>query len=332
MSDMWFEASDNHEAMAREAALARAGAELDGVMPFLLAARSPGEYEHREALALSSMASIAEGCGIDTADLMATARRRYDLYRQALAEGVDPLTELIQSTRTYGTGPEEGYEHEEGPDFSHGYSEVPQGPLQSADPRVVQVRPPSAGPVQEATGSLRRRADATPQSAMTPGYAPMPGDTGTGSGSVDMGLPSSSMQGTPPSLPAGVPGQTSAPLTPPDIGQVTSSRDPVRRKVMAVTAAVSVSNPQLPATECERIARLVVGRYLTADLSSSVMNDDPGSGGGGSGGSSGGSGGGAVDHMLEGQGLRSMLPGMGGGAGEGAAAGGLEDAAMLAAL
>jgi len=64
-----------------------------------------------------------------------------------------------------------------------------------------------------------------------------------------------------------------------------------------------------------------------------VMSNGPVNGDGGSP-SSGGksSGGGAVTHMLEGQGLRSMLPGMGGGAaaGEGAAGGELADAALLA--
>jgi hypothetical protein len=343
--DLWNEASDGHDAMAREASLALADAELEAVMPFLLASRTAQEYAHRSALAQESISSIAARCGIDEDELFATAQRRYDLYRQALAEGQDPLDEVMRSVHTYGTGPEEGYEHEEGPDFSHGYSEVPQGAPGGPDPRVTQVRPPSARPVQEATGA-RRTADSSPQSAMTPSYAPMPADTGTGAGSVDMGMPSASMQGMSPSLPAGVPGQTSAapvpssaalppaaPSSAAPVGQVTSSRDPVRRRVMAVTAAVAASNPQLPEAECGRIARLVVGRYLRqADLDSSVMNDDPGSGGGGSGGSPGGSGGGAVQHMLEGQGLRSMIPGAGGGAGAGAAAGGLEDAAMLAAL
>jgi hypothetical protein len=333
--DLWAEASAGHDSMAREAALDLANAELEGVMPFLLASRSAAEYEHRMALATESISSIATRCGIDEGELAETARRRYDLYRQALAEGQDPLDEVVQSTRTYGTGPEEGYGHEEGPDFSRGYSEVPAGAPGGPNPAVTQVRPPQAGPVQEATGA-RRTADSSPQSAMTPAYSPMPGDTGTGSGSVDMGLPSAGMQGMAPSLPAGVPGQTSAPFTPPSLNPVTSSGDPVRRKVMAVTAAVAASNPQLPEGECQRIARLVVGRYLQADLSSSVMSDAPvnsGGGGGGSDGSSGDSGGGGmVQHGLEWQGLKSIIPGAGGAGGAAAAGGEAADAVGLLAL
>jgi hypothetical protein len=128
---------------------------------------------------------------------------------------------------------------------------------------------------------------------------------------------------------------------PPGIGQVTSGGDPVRRKVASVAAVVAATNPGLPRGECERVARLVVGRYLRqADLTDSVMSDAPMSPGQPSGsGSSGGSGGGSpFSHMLEGQGLRSMIPGMGGGsggaaAGEGAGAGAeLAELAPLAAL
>jgi len=130
--------------------------------------------------------------------------------------------------------------------------------------------------------------------------------------------PNPSAGGLTPSLPAGVPGSNDdmMPITPPSIGQVTSSADPVRRRVMAVTAAVSAVNPQLGEGEAERVARQIVGRYFQADLSGSVMNDEPvndsssqgaSSGTGGSSGSGEGVGG-VVQHGLEWQGIRSLLP------------------------
>jgi hypothetical protein len=125
---------------------------------------------------------------------------------------------------------------------------------------------------------------------------------------------------------------TSYDLTPAQ--DVTAARrDPVRRQVEAIAASVAASNPQLPASECRRVARRVVGGYLRrADLASSVMSDEPwadssGSAGSGSGGS--GDGGGAIQHGLEWRGLRSMMPG---GGGAGAAAGAGEDLAGVAEL
>lgn len=315
--ELWDDAAAEHEAMRHQAALALADAELEAVMPFLLASRSAQEYAHRSALARESILSIAARCGIDEADLMATARRRYELYRHALAEGTDPLQALdpLLNGGGNGSGPEKPDEHTEGPDWSGGYSEVPQGAPGGPNPGVTRPRPPSAGPVQEATGSLRRTADDD-----TSPFMPMPPDTGVGSGSVDMSTPDPNMDNLTPSLPAGVAGNDTTPITPPSIGQVTSSADPVRRKVLAVTAAISATNPHLPQRECERVARQVVGRYLReADLAGSVMDDQPvssggSSGGSGSGDSSGGGVGGAIQHGLEWEGLKGL---MGGGAGAG---------------
>jgi hypothetical protein len=338
--DLWEEASEDASRMRRQAAMARADAELnDSVLPFLLASLSAAEYGHREAVAMGSLSSIAYRCDVDVAELAATARRRWELYRQALAEGADPVAQLEPALNGsgYGSGPEKPDEHDEGPDFSHGYSEVPPGPPGGPGPQVTRPRPPMSGPVQEATG-MRRRADSTPESAMTQPYmTASPPDTGTGAGSVDTSTPSSP-GGMTPSLPAGVTsnGDDTVPLTPSGIGQVTSAGDPVRRKVMAVTAVISSANPGLAAGECARVARLVVGRYLReADLTDSVVNDGPMSSGQQSGGSSsGGDGGGMMSRVLEGQGLRSMIPGMGGGGAAGAAggAGAIEEAAPLLAL
>lgn len=335
MTSLWDEASAYHETMAREAALALADAEMEAVMPFLLASRSAEEYVHRSALAQDSIAAIAARCGLDADELLTTARRRFELYREALADGdsnapiFDELRRQDGGGSGFGGGPEKPDEHSEGPG-PDAYSEVPPGPPRGPNPGVTAPRPPMAGPVQEATGSLRRQAE-----TLVP---PMPPDTGTGRGSVDMGLPSSSLDGRSPSLAAGGTAGNTAPITPPEIGQVTSSRDPVRRRVMAVTAAIRETNPHLPAAECERVARQVVGRYMRhADLAGSAMDDQPvGSGGGGNGGGnsggSGGGGGGLVQKGLEWKGLRSMMPGGGGGAAADAAGAGAADLADVAAV
>lgn len=316
--DLWEAATEDGGSLRREAALASAGAELETVMPFLLAARSGQEFAHRVAMARDSLAAIAASSGLGEDELVATARRRFELLREAYAEGVDPVVALepLLNGGGYGQGPEKPDEHDEGPDFSHGYSEVPAGPPGGPDPQVTSVRPPSTGPVQEATGRMRRHADASSQVPMPAPYQAQPLDTGAGPGSVDTGVASPQTMGMPPSLP---------------VGQATASRDPVRRRVTAVASVIARSNPGLPASECDRIGRIVVGRYLrSADLDSSVENNQP-VGGGGSGGGSGSSGGGGgglgttVEHGLAWKGLSSMMPG---GEAMGAAAGG-EGAAEL---
>jgi hypothetical protein len=328
--ELWIEASADHEGLVREAAFARADAELEPVMSFLLGARSPQEFAHRSALAQESVRSVASLCGVGEDELMATARRRFELYRQALAEGVDPLQEVVDCSHASG-GPEKPDEHSTGP-APDAYSEVPPAPPRGPAPQVTQVRPPQMGPVQEATGSLRRRADTGGAADMTPFYTPpMPPDTGTGMGSTDTSVPGANTNDMTPSLPNSGPAGANAPM--PEIGQVTSSKDPVRRQVLATAALIRQANRHLPPAECERVARQVVGRYLTADLAGSVMDDDPGSGGGDGGGSHD-SGTGPFGHMLEWKGLNSMMPGGGGGAaGEAAGAGeGLGELAGLAAL
>jgi hypothetical protein len=330
--DLWYGASADHEQMARQAAMARAEAEFAAVFPFLAAAASEPEFLHRMFLAGDRLQAIAASSGTDVEDLEALAGRRWRLMREALAEGESPLSEVMNATHERGSGALKDYQHSEAPDFSEGYSEVPAGAEQGPDPQVTQVRPPQTGPVQEATGSLHREADAAMMTA--PYTAPQPPDTGTGRGSLDTGLPQAG--GNTPSLPAGVSGGNSPdnPITPRSIGQVTSSTDPVCRRVLAVTAAVAASNPQLPESECERVARLVVGRYLTADLAGSVTSDAPVNDGSGDGGGDGGSKGpGMAGRFLEYRGLQSVLPNLGGGAGEAAGAGeGLMGAAELAAL
>lgn len=323
--DLWDGSWAEHDLGRRQAALDLADAHLETVMPFLLAARSPQEYAHRSALAQGSIAAIAHACDLDPEDLMATARRRYELCREALAEGQDPAEEvagLASNGSGYGSGPAKPDEHDEGPDFSGSYAEVPQGAPGGPSPDVTRPRPPYAGPVTQATGSLRRQADAMPESAMMPAFTPP--ETGTGPGSLETGVPSPEMGGMAPTLPAG---SGEGPLPPRQ-----ASADPVLREVIRVEAMISRSNPGLPEPECGRIARAVVGRYLTAatDLSSQVISDTP-AGPGPAAPQGGDHGGGAASHMLEGQGLRSLLPGMGGG-GAAAGAGELAEAAPLLAL
>lgn len=334
VDDLWTIASDEHDGFAREAALARSDAELEGIMPFLVAARSDQEFFHRLAMAGEALATVEARYGLEQGELTETAARRYALYREALAEGTDStvaLDPLLQGGG-YGQGPERPDSHTEGPDFSGGYSEVPAGAPGGPDPRVTQVRPEAPGPVNQATGSLRRRADNSPASVMTNPY--MPPNLGTGNGSVDVGVANPAAGGYAPSIPAGMPGGAVAPVGTQQ--QVTSSRDPVRSRVLRATAMIAQANPGLPQQECERLGRRVVSEYLKkADLTDSVMGNGPMTDSGSSGGSGSGGGHSSMgENMLAGQGLRSMIPGGGGGAaaGAGEAAGGAGELAELAPL
>jgi hypothetical protein len=343
MDDLWTIASDDHDSFAREGALARAEAELEGLMPFLLASRSEQEFGHRIAAAHDSIGLIAARTGMEPDEIEATARRRYELYREALMEDTDPMISLepLLNGGGYGQGPEKPDAHTEGPDFSGGYSEVPAGPPGGPDPQVTMPRQQPPGPVQQATGSLRGQAGADPGSAMMSPYTPP--DMGTGPGSVDVGLPAPGSGGMTPSIPAGMPAAApvGAPTSQPGVTS-TASRDPVRSKVLRVTAMIAEANPGLPRGECERLGRRVVASYLReADLTDSVMGNGPMTDSGSSGGGSGSGGGtGLPGHVLEWQGAKSMMKGMGGGAdaaGAGAGAAGeaasvLGDAAELAPL
>lgn len=297
--DLWTEASYDHEAIARQGALDAAEAELSEVFPFLAAARSEGEYAHRRALAEERLTSIALHYGLDPADLLATADRRYQLLVEALMEGEDPLQLPVADAAGgsgFGSGPETPYGHTETVDYSHGYAEVPQGAPGGPDPSVTVPREMGPEQVQEATGSLHTACSAC--GCGTTGKGKCKGCKGK-KGSCSCG-PDSACGGM----------------------KAKASMDSVRRQVLAVTASVKASNPAVSDEEAGRIARRVVGRYLTADLSSSVVSGDPGGNGGGNG---TGGGGNLAEHMLEGQGLRSMIPG-----GAGAAAGVAEDAALAA--
>jgi hypothetical protein len=197
-------------------------------------------------MAEERLTAIALAHGIDPAELLKVADRRFELLVEALSEGQDPL-EWIPDGGGYGSGPEKPDEHDEGVDYSHGYSEVPQGAPGGPDPRVVAT---GGRHRLQPEGKHRKEADASDMVADSP-------DTGLGAGSVDTGVGAAD-----PTLP---------------VGQVTSSADRVHRQVMAVTASIQATNPGVSGDEAARLARKVVGRYLHADLDSSVVSGDPGS-------------------------------------------------------
>lgn len=336
MTDLlWEEASLDHDAMAREASLARAEAELTGVMPYFFASRSWPEYAHRRALAEERLTSIALRSGLTPQEMTDLADMHMGLYVQAmtktaLEEGQDPLDAVLQAPAGgYGSGPERPDEHSTQADFSNDYAEIPQGAPGGPPPQVVTPQFGRPQAPEEVTASRRTAAP-----GWSPGKAslrrtaqdPMAGGTAPGAGADSANLPAGVTQGD--LQPDGTQSGGGLPPPPAAPGHQASraSADPVALQVSAVAASVQFANPGLPQSECRRVARRVVSRYLHADLESSVTSDDPGGGSGGSGGGGdSGGGGGAVEHMLEGQGLRSLLPGTGGGAG-------LADAAELAAL
>jgi hypothetical protein len=373
MSDLWFEASADHDLEAREASLAQAEAEMMPVWPFLFEARSERELDHRLAFAQLRIEHIAAHCGLDYGELAETARRRYALLKQALPEGADPVDQVLQSGRTFGTGPEKPDEHRDAVDFAHNYSEIPPGPLGGPNPAVTRIEEPEIpglfggggegeeGPGIEPTASLcrcgsritrkgkcrvcrHRAADCMCRTAQGPAQVMGPalsGPAAAGVGTTKVNADGTRAGGTlpprvqAPAAPAvsgaGAGGQYD--LTPAQ--DVTAARrrpDPVRRQVEAIAASVQASNPYLSGSECRRVARRVVGTYLSrqADMAGSVLSDEPwrdagpqpSGGGGGDGGD-----GGMLQHGLEWRGLKSMMPG--GGAG---AAGELGEAAELAAL
>lgn len=337
MTDLWTEASLDHELMAREAGLARVTAELDGVMPFLLAARSDAEFGHRMALAESRLEAIALQHGIAPGEVTDLARRQYALYREALAEGQDPLDEVLQSTHSYGTGPEEADHHDVAFGGGLGYSEVPAGNLPGGpNPAVTQPRFPGPEPLIDAQAKRKnkkngRHKTGSRRTAQGGDYlSETPPDTGTGPGSQDIGVEGPA---GPPSIPAGMPGQAGS-NTPIMNRQVTSSKDPVRRQVLAVAESIRATNPWLPEDQVLRVARTTVARYFPkaagTDWSPSIVSDAPPrqTGDGGGSGDSGGTG--PLGHMLEWKGLKSMMPGGGGGAA--GAAGEAGEVAELAAL
>lgn len=366
MSDLWHEASADHDLEAREASLDRADAEMMPVYSFLFQSRSGRELEHRLAFAGERIERIAASCGLPPGELEETARRRYALLREALEEGQDPVAPVLQAGQGFGSGPAQGYEHEEGPDFAGSYSEVPQGAPGGPVPQVVTPQAPEipAPEVQATAGLCRCGSRLTRKAGKCKACRELPGECMCRMADITSGSPPSGapLSGSP-SLPAGVGGQASTPdgMAPGGLqsGQAASAgtsarggsgpglqpaqdvtaarRDPVRRQVEAVAVSVQASNPYLAPAECRRVARRVVGSYLRqADLTSGVMSDEPwapsagtNAGGDETGGGGGGHGMGLGEYGL-GKALVNKIPGGGGGAAAGA--GMLGEAAELAVL
>lgn len=328
MTDMevslWHEASYDHEASAHEAALDIAGAHMASVMPFLLQAATPRELDHRLSFAAMRLNHISAQSGVAVEDLEAMARRHFAILKQALPEGTDPMTMVMQAPQGgYGSGPLKPDEHDEGPDFAGSYSEVPMGAPGGPVPQVTVPVFPGPQQVSETTAAMRRTADNT---AGTAGMSTLPAGSGTAPVSPDGAsaqAPQTAMAPLPGTQTSG--GPSVSYNTPPaqGPGMLAARRDPVADQIRAVASSVRASNPQLAESECRRIARRVVGGYLRhADMASSVTSDAPWATSPGaqqqSGGSGGGGGTGPLGHMLEWQGLKSMMPG--GGTGGGVAA------------
>jgi hypothetical protein len=320
---LWAEASYDHDAWAREAALDAAGAHMASVMPFLLQASTERELEHRLIYAEGHLQDIEAATNVGVPDLQQMARRHYALLKQALPEGQDPLAWVPSAPAGYGSGPEKPLEHDEGPDFSGGYSEIPQGapggpppqvtapvfepPQQPSEITAANTSPvhscaecgrkltgrgtckgcgmlPGECPCSKKVARLQRRADNTagqmPMSTVPAGIGGM-ASSPDGAGSAAPMAPSAPAPGNQTSQ-----GPDSS--YDPAISATGSRRDPVAEQISAVASSVRASNPHLPASECRRIARRVVGSYLrTADLTNSVMYDRPDLGGAPSGGSGG---------------------------------------------
>jgi hypothetical protein len=83
MSDLWTEASRDVEAEGQALATSRAQVALAEMWPFFALAKSKVELEHRKALAVESLRSIASKSGLTTSDLATMIDRHYDLLVQA---------------------------------------------------------------------------------------------------------------------------------------------------------------------------------------------------------------------------------------------------------
>ena len=167
MTDLFTEASYDHEGLARVAALAQAEAGLGELFPFFAQSRSWRDYTHRRALAAGQLTAIAARSGVGLADVCDLADSHMVLYveamtKAALPEGADPLQAVTDASRPQGAGPAKGYEHDEGPDFSGGYAEIPQGPPGGPSPAVTQMVYEKPQPVQEAVGRRTGAAKSCP--------------------------------------------------------------------------------------------------------------------------------------------------------------------------
>lgn len=155
MTDLWHEASEDHGAMARQAALSRAEGHLDPLWGFFFQAATRRELDHRLAVAETRLFHIASQSGVEVSELEDLVRRRHALLIEALSEGQDPVAQTVDSTRMQGGGPEQGYGHDEAVSYQYGYSEVPQGAPGGPVPQVVQPVFETPGAVDEATAAKK---------------------------------------------------------------------------------------------------------------------------------------------------------------------------------
>lgn len=83
MSDLWAEASRDVEAEQRELAYRRASAALEPLWPFLAVSQSQAELEHRKALAMGSLQTVARNSGMALDELGEMIDRRFALLAEA---------------------------------------------------------------------------------------------------------------------------------------------------------------------------------------------------------------------------------------------------------
>lgn len=228
--------------------------------------------------------------------------------KRALQEGQDPLA-WETGVAGQGGGPEKPDEHDEGPDFSHGYSEIPQGQPGGNDVPPYQPNVPAeTGLASEESPRPKLSAvDATTQ-VTDPGPST---NRPTDQPEPDQGFPQ--FQDTPvvplTTKPAQTPGGgPSGMTTDPTMMPGAGAPDPIAEQVNRAAALVQQYNPHLDADTCRHVARKAVGRYLvTAEAGDSAFNnmpeqpeeDEDGNGEGG--------GHGVADYMV-GRGLMKVVP------------------------
>lgn len=232
--------------------------------------------------------------------------------KRALQEGQDPLA----WENSGGPGaPEKPDEHDEGADFSHGYSEVPPGPPSGNDVPAYQPNvPPDTGLQSEESPRPKLSAVDSTTQVSDPGPTtnnrsdqPMPDQ---GFGQPGPAAPAVPLTTKPAQVPGGGPSGMSPDMDPAMQPGMTPGMDPVADQVNRAAALVQRYNPHLDADTCRHVARKAVGRYLvTAEAGDSAFNDMPeqpeadedGNGEGGGGGH-------AMEDYMVGRGLMKAVP------------------------
>lgn len=235
--------------------------------------------------------------------------------KQALMEGQDPLA--WENTGGHGT-PEKPDEHDETADYSHGYSEVPQGPPSGNDVPAYQPNEPaevgfqseeSPRPKLSAVDSTTQVTDPGPTTNRM-NDQPMPDQ---GFGQPGPAAPAVPLTTKPAQVPGGgAPGMATDPTMQPQPGMQQSGMgpDPVANQIDRAAALVRQYNPHLDEDTCRHVARKAVARYVLGEAGDSAFNDMPEQPGeeDGNDGESGGGAGHAAEDIMVGRGLMKAIP------------------------